>query len=303
MNDLILILIQWTVDIYGVVDSFFASDADIFNNLITGGATSLALAAGVSPSNIPEEIRNIVRQWHGSIDKKFTNIDNLVLTIQAHSTWGTPPQFSLIVSNRALLAALIPKCKSPQGSSNDRARRSTLLKTTVDLCIGTVKLWAYNMYNVNPNVFTIDDLHSLGFLLPGETGGRHSRTEATDATAEVKVIVLSSDRIKVVIDKAVGENAALTKHAWPSGVRMAIIVILAVDDNTEIIRMYTSRLSNKITMPQGSHGKAFIAKAAFLRHVDDAPIFGPQPTFTMPFSTEDLTKKDNSNDDNKQTKK
>jgi hypothetical protein len=29
-------------------------------------------------------------------------------------------------------------------------------------------------------------VYLLGFLLPGEAGGHHSRTEATDVTAEVK---------------------------------------------------------------------------------------------------------------------
>jgi hypothetical protein len=31
-----------------------------------------------------------------------------------------------------------------------------------------------------------------------------------------------------------------------------------------------------------------LIKASFLRHVDGEPVFGPQPTFTMPYSTEDL---------------
>jgi hypothetical protein len=51
-------------------------------------------------------------------------------------------------------------------------------------------------------------------------------------------------------------------------------------------------LHNDIKMLAGSGGKAFVAKAAFLRYLDDEPVFGPQPTFTMPFSTEDLTVKD-----------
>jgi hypothetical protein len=50
----------------------------------------------------------------------------------------------------------------------------------------------------------------------------------------------------------------------------------------------TTRLYNQIKMPDNSHGKLFIVKAAFLKHPSDVPIFGPQPTFTMPFSTEDI---------------
>jgi hypothetical protein len=41
-------------------------------------------------------------------------------------------------------------------------------------------------------------------------------------------------------------------------------------------------------MPSGSRGKLFIIRAAFLRHVDDKPRFGPEPTFFMPLTTEDL---------------
>jgi hypothetical protein len=41
-------------------------------------------------------------------------------------------------------------------------------------------------------------------------------------------------------------------------------------------------------MPEGSRGKLFIIKAAFLRHIDDSPRFGPEPTFFMPLTTEDL---------------
>jgi hypothetical protein len=41
-------------------------------------------------------------------------------------------------------------------------------------------------------------------------------------------------------------------------------------------------------MPEGSHGKQFIIKAAFLRHVNDEPRFGNEPTFSMPLTTEDL---------------
>jgi hypothetical protein len=71
-------------------------------------------------------------------------------------------------------------------------------------------------------------------------------------------------------------------------VRHALIVITASDGVTEVHRQITTRLHNDIRMPDGSHGKQFIAKASFLRHVDDEPRFGNQPTFSMPLTTEDL---------------
>jgi hypothetical protein len=135
---------------------------------------------------------------------------------------------------------------------------------------------------------TADDVQLLGFLQPGETGGRHRRTEATDVVAEVKVKVINEDFIRVVIDQSAGENAAQVVHGWPDGVKNALTVITSADGKTEVYRQVTSRLHNDIRMPDGSHGKQFIIKAAFLRHVDDEPRFGNEPTFSMPLTTEDL---------------
>jgi hypothetical protein len=132
------------------------------------------------------------------------------------------------------------------------------------------------------------DVHLLGFLLPGETGGRHDRTEATDVTAEVKVKIVNEDFIRVVVDQSAGENAVQVVHGWPQGVKNALIVITSVDGKTEVYRQITSRLHNDIRMPDGSHGKQFIIKASFLKHVDDEPRFGNEPTFSMPLTTEDL---------------
>jgi hypothetical protein len=135
---------------------------------------------------------------------------------------------------------------------------------------------------------TDDDIHALGFLLPGETGGNHKRTEATDEVAEVKVKIVNADFIRVVIDQSAGENAAQIVHGWPPGVRNALIVIVSSDGKTEVYHQMTSRLHNDIRMPAGSHGKQFIIKAAFLKHVDDDPRFGAEPTFSMPLTTEDM---------------
>jgi hypothetical protein len=50
----------------------------------------------------------------------------------------------------------------------------------------------------------------------------------------------------------------------------------------------TTRLHNDVRMPAGSHGKQFIIKASFLKHTNDEPRFGNEPTFSMPLTTEDL---------------
>ena len=288
MLNFIQILISLADVISGHVHVFLTSAAGWENLPWAGGTVALAFAAGaITLSDIPAETLAAVRRWHGSIDDQFDNIDNLVVTVQAHATsWTPPPVFTEIVDSHARLAALIPKCRSTLGTTVDRGERNILLKTAVGQSLTQMKLWAYAQYS--DGTMTLNELHALGFLLPGEAGGRRERAEATDAVAEVKVTVVSADIIRVVIDQAAGDNAALVKHGWPQGVRQALIVITAADGVTEVLRRSTTHLYNDIRMPEGSHGKQFIIKASFLRHVDDEPRFGPQPTFSMPLTTEDL---------------
>jgi hypothetical protein len=92
----------------------------------------------------------------------------------------------------------------------------------------------------------------------------------------------------VVVDAASGENAGQVASGWPENAKFVLIVILAADGKTEVFRTISSHLHNDIRMPEGSRGKLFIAKAAFLRHPDDEPYFGNEPTFSMPLTTEDL---------------
>ena len=270
------------------------SDASILYG-VTGSATLMYASFGglicvlaFSLAAVPESVLANIRRWHGSIDEQFDNIDNLVNTVEAHSPgWMMPAELLAQLSdNRAQLQTLINKCRSNSGSASDRIVRNSLLKTTVGLCLTQVKTWAYSEYYAG--VMSADDVHLLGFLLPGESGGHRSRTEASDTLAEVKVKIVSEDFIRVVIDQSTGENAARVKHGWPSGVHQALIVILSSDGKTEILRRMTTRLHTDIQMPEGSHGKLFIIKAAFLKHIDDEPRFGPEPTFSMPLSTEDL---------------
>ncbi|MDR1865178.1 MAG: hypothetical protein LBR08_06355, partial [Bacteroidales bacterium] len=196
---------------------------------------------------IPEGVLASIRRWHGSIDEQFANIDNLVTTITAHQ-WGLPGNLlAQLTTNRNSLQTLISKCRSTAGSAADRTLRNTLLKSTVGLCLLQVKIWAYGQFTAG--VMTPDDVHLLGFLLPGETGGHHDRTEATDVTAEVKVSVVNEDFIRVVIDQSAGENAAQVAHGWAPGAKNALIVITAADGKTEVLRQVTSRLHNDIHMP------------------------------------------------------
>jgi hypothetical protein len=85
-----------------------------------------------------------------------------------------------------------------------------------------------------------------------------------------------------VIDRSADENAAQVAHGWPEGGHNALLVITADDGKTEVYRQMTTRL------PDGSHGKQFIVKASFLKHVNDEPRFSNEPTFSMPLTTENL---------------
>ncbi|MDR0349579.1 MAG: hypothetical protein LBH90_08845, partial [Tannerella sp.] len=219
---------------------------------------------------------------------QFNNISNAADTLAARQTDWSVPQDMLkqLTDNRNELAILIVKCRSNNGSPADRMLRNSLLKPTVALCLTQVKSWALTQHYAG--VLTADDVHLLGFFLPGDIAGHRDRKDATDVLAEVKVAIINMDNIRVVIDRANAENAALVRHGWPQGVRQALIVIMAADGVTEVYRQMSSRLHTDIKMPHGSHGKQFIIKAAFLRHMDDQPKFGNEPTFSMPLTTEDL---------------
>ncbi|MDR2119497.1 MAG: hypothetical protein LBP64_01300 [Tannerella sp.] len=255
----------------------------------SGSGLTLAFALGMAGyGNIAEGVMTNVRRWHGKIEDRFTAVNNLVNIITANQpAWPIPADLlTQLTGKRDDLQSLIHLCRTSHASPADRALRNSLLKSTVSLCLIQVKIWAYAEFSAG--VLTADDVHLLGFLLPGEIGGRRSRTEATNIVAEVKVKVINEDFIRVVIDRSAGENAALTAHGWPYGVRNALIVITSADGKTEVYRRMTTRLHNKIRMPDGSHGKQFIIKASFLKHVDDEPHFGNAPTFSMPLTTEDL---------------
>jgi hypothetical protein len=289
MNNLIEILINLVNTIFDCSNMFSTSCSDGGFFPVAGNGLILFFALGtVTSSSITESVLANVRRWHGSIDDQFSNINNLVNIIVDHQpAWTIPADLlTQLTDNRNHLQELINKCRGTTASQADRLLRNTLLKATVGICLLQVRIWAYSEFSAG--VLTADDVHLLGFLLPGEQGGRHSRTEATDVTAEVKVRVINEDFIRVVIDQSAGENAAQVVRGWPVGVRHALIVITSANGLTEVHRQLTTKLHNDIQMPEDSHGKQFIIKAAFLKHIDDAPRFGNEPTFSMPMTTEDL---------------
>ena len=239
-------------------------------------------------NNITEGLLSATRRWHGTLNEQFSAIDNLVKIIEAHQpAWALPPVLSVpLRDNHHRLEELMAKCGTSAASDADRHLRTSLLKSTVDFCLLKIKLWAYGQYAID--VMTLDDIYRLGFLLPSKSGGHHARHEATDVKAGVRLRVINADFIRVTLSPADGKNAALVTHGWPAGVHNAMIVVTAADGKTEVYRKLTTRLHNDIQMPQGSHGKLFIVKAAFLKHTSDDPRFGQEQTVSMPLTTKDL---------------
>jgi hypothetical protein len=289
MNTFIEILISQVSTVSDLAGTVFACfpDASVLFTAANGGAA--VLASGIIASgNIPDAVLAAVRKWHGTIGEQFSCIDNVCKIIQQpHPAWNMPVDLKdELLGNCVRLDAPVKKCQTNAASSDDRMLRNSLLKATVGLCLLRVKGWAYGDFAAGN--MTADEVHSLGFLLPGEHGGYHGRTEATDVLAEVKAKVINGDFVHVVIDQSAGENAGPVKHGWPQGVKHALIVIIAADGKTEVLRQLTTHLHNDIQMPEGTHGKQFVIRAAFLKHIDDKPRFGNGPTFSMPLTTEDL---------------
>jgi hypothetical protein len=258
--------------------------------VIGGGIVAAFAMLPNSYGDIQEVFLERAKKWHGSIADRFANVDHLytVSVNEVHQKWTLPDDIKMLLTEYVMaLRILVPKCEYKDCTPKERAERDTMLKTTVELCLGPIKLWVFGMYA--QGLMTLDEVHRLGFLLPGEHSKHRDRTEATDVIAVATTRIISAEAVCVVIDQADAKNAALVVHGWPQGVTHALIVITDEQGNV-VYRQITSKLHTDITMPEGSRGKLFYVRAAFLKHMDDAPRFGPQPSFTMPYITEDVAK-------------
>jgi hypothetical protein len=258
-------------------------------HLIIGvGGLMFAFATAMPTGALPDGIRKRIKQWHGTIDEQFDNLNSLVEIITAHQPLWTiaTPLLREITDARDQLLATIAKCKSPSGSLEDRMRRDTLLKEAVDMCLKKIKLWAYGLYD--DGILTADDVHLLGFLLPFEHGRGHEKTEATNVVALLKALVISSGMVRFTVDQSDDKNAALVSHGKPKGVKFVLLHITSEDGQTVVLHQAFSKLHNDIKMPDDAHGKTFIAKAAFLKHIEDEPRYGKEVFFTMPKNIGDI---------------
>jgi CheY-like chemotaxis protein len=240
------------------------------------------------PKGPPQEIvKSIARRWHGSIKDRYNNVAIVADTLELHAEeWSVPAEMlEKLPAWRDKLIELIDFCKRPEGSHASRIERNSLLALAVAYCTRKVKYWATGQ--LSAGVMTVDDLHGLCFLLPGE-GGSRRRSEATDALSDAKVGVVNADFIRVSVCQSAGDSPVKAASGWPRGVRQALIVVFSGDGKKEVLRQLTSRLFTDIRMPAGSHGKQFIIQSAFLKHVDDDPRFGRQMSFSMPRTTIDL---------------
>jgi hypothetical protein len=279
----------------GIVSSLVATYFNVpewFQFLFGGGGATLGFAlTAASYNDIPKEVIATIRQWHGTVEQKMSNISSVLEILKAHAVdWKVPEEYlDQLTDSYNRLVALVDKCSKLTGSTADRTLRNSLLKSTVGFCLGHIKSWAIAQYFAGN--LTVDDVHLLGFFLPGETSGHRTRKDPTKAKAVVKVYVTHMDTILVVIDHSYTENAALVNHGWPEGVHNAVIVIRSADGKREIYNKLTTRLHTSISLPEELRGKQIIIRAAFLQHVDDTPKFSEiQPVLSMPLTTEDLAK-------------
>jgi hypothetical protein len=285
MSDLFLIL--------QVVETIFDQ---VFAFLAVYPAVGFMIAAIVVTPNFPpptppEEqaaIMSDTKRWHGPIDDRAAAIYQMVGVLNANVTrWMQPGDLRTFCTTfPAKLEAVLKVCSSRESSRASRADRDELLNQAVAYSLGFVRMWAYGEFAAGS--MTSKDLHALGFLVPGETSKHRARAEVNDVRPETKIRIYSEGKIMVVIDQAIDKNAAEVHHGWPTGVHMALISIFEQDGKTEVYHKMTTHLHTRIEMPEDSHGKIFLAKAAFLKHVDDTPDFGTQITFEMPRTTQDL---------------
>jgi hypothetical protein len=260
---------------------------------VIGGGGAACLAAGdftlnMDPGDKPTEgTLATARQWHGTYSQKQANLDNLLATIAAHKSWAYPATMvTFLTTAQERVRVLMNKRAANQASGTDREELKQLFKQVIEICTRQMKFWALGLYATRE--MTLQELHSLGYLLPGERGGSRKRAKESLALGVPRPLVIDADHVRVTVDHAFGENAGQVASGWPPDAKYVLIVIRAADGKTEVFRTISSLLHNNILMPGGSHGKIFLVRAAFLRHPDDEPHFGIEPTFSMPWTTGDL---------------
>jgi hypothetical protein len=284
--------------LFSIVCQAFDQAGELFTFLtgwweVIGGGGAACLAAGdfsvnLDPADKPTEgTLATARQWHGSRRQKLSNARNLLAVLAAHKSWAYSAEVVGKISSTVERAGvLMDKCDSNQASGTDREELKQLMKQLTALCTKQMKFWALNLYGTGE--MTLQELHSLGYLVPGERSGPRKRAKESVALGVPRPVVVDADHVSVTVDHAFGENAGQVASGWPGDAKYVLIVIRAADGKTEVFRTISSHLHNTIRMPEGSRGKLFLVRAAFLMHPDDDPKFGIEPTFSMPLTTGDL---------------
>jgi hypothetical protein len=257
--------------------------------LVGQGAYHLAFAVATATfyGDIPVEVLTSIRLWHGSIAQKFEAIQNDYDRLNdAKTQWKVPTEMLTKLQGYVELLRLYINKGRTSLSAEDRSYRNEIMHEALLYCLFDVKIWVYGQ--AVAKVIAPSDVHLLGYLLPGEQGGKRGRTEATDIEAEAKVLSIGMDHIKVIVDTAGKKAAAPVAHSFPEGVKFALIVVMTADGR-EILRITISKVHTDIHIPEEYRGQQLIIKAAFLKHHDDDPKFGTaQATLLMPKSVEDL---------------
>jgi hypothetical protein len=234
-----------------------------------------------------EALHTIVKNWHGSMDAQFTNIENMFSVLKSlQSTWKAPKKMMVVLEEKVPeLDKIIKKCRGRNAGLVDFDMRRSLIKELVHFSLETVRYVVFGAYAMKE--ITIHDVHRMGFMLMSESGGARTRSKPNKVQAEAKVLVEDYSNINVVVDKSAHEEAGPATEGWPKGAN-AVKIVITDTHGKEVLQMMSSRLHTQIRMPEGSRGKQFVLRAAFLRHLDDDPVYSSEVTFTMPLMIRDI---------------
>jgi hypothetical protein len=235
-----------------------------------------------------EALHTVVKNWHGSLDAQFTNIENLYSGLQAlQPTWGVPMQLMTVLADKVpLLEKAVMKCRERNAGPVDFDIRRSLTKELVDFSLDTARNIVFGAYGQKE--ITIHDVHRLGFMLMSESGGAHGRAIPNKVQAEAKVQVMDYSNINLVVDKASHEDAGPVTEGWPEGAKTVKVLISDIHGK-EVLQLMSAHLHTQIHLPDWVRGKQLVLRAAFLKHVDDEPVYSNEVTFTMPLMIRDIT--------------
>jgi hypothetical protein len=208
--------------------------------------------------------------WHGSIDQKLSNINNVYVTFLADATfWGIAPEIVTIVTNwNNLLATLVAKCKTTAASAHDRDIRDAKIAEAITY-------FTHTIYNLCQDLFLdgkmeIADLNNLGFLAKGQNGGHHDRLPIPTKKPSVKLEQTEADKVRVIFENSEGVNAKGKGPSWPDGVNGGMFRYKKRSESEDMWRyVHCTKIHTFIDMPAAWRGEEIHFQGAYYAHAND----------------------------------